>query len=223
MVSSSALRWRGLRSSRMPALPSRLTWTVPRSAEPVARKSSRRSSASAVGRSIAWIRWVPARGEERTCPRNSPWAISTPSLSPSLRSSSAATLGRVGVRPGKRSAAVVHELLVAHLVGEVAGERGVDLLDVNAQELLAGRVQRIGDRVGRGLLALGAARPWRKPARQRLAHRQELARGAGVGIEAAGRRRRCRPARPRPPRREGRLPPGCLRRRSRRPTICHSL
>ena len=77
----------------------------PRSATPVARKSSSRSSAASVGRSIDQTRCAPQRGEASTNERNRPCAISMPSLSGSALVRSTAICARVGTSPGKRSAA----------------------------------------------------------------------------------------------------------------------
>ena len=96
---------RSLRISRYATRSRRSRYVPPRSATPVARKSSSRSSASAVGRSIAQQRCEPHRSEARTYAKNRPWAISRPSFSGRARSRSAATCSRDGTSPGKRSAA----------------------------------------------------------------------------------------------------------------------
>ena len=115
-------------------MPRRSRYVPPRSATPVARKSSRRSSAASVGRSIAQTRCAPLRGDASTNERKRPCAISTPVL---LGRASLALGGDLRARrdePGEALGGGVHELLVANRVAEVVGERGVDVVCVHAQE-----------------------------------------------------------------------------------------
>ena len=90
----------------------------------------------------------PRRGASRsareasTYAKKSPWAISSPSLSGSARSRSAATCSRVGTSPGEALGRGVDEVLVANREPEVVRQREVDVLGVVAQEADALGVER---------------------------------------------------------------------------------
>ena len=223
MVSSSALRWRGLRSSSRPARPRRLTCTGPRSADSRGAEGVQ-ALERRVGRAQHRLDQVsPGARRREHVPQEQPLgqlgALLLAELASRLGGHGGARGGEAGEALGRR----VAELVVAQLRAPAIGQRFVDVIRVRAQEAVAPVVQPLRDRVRGGVLALGAARPCREPRQQRLAADEELARRAGVGVEAAGLRWCGR----RSPGRDLRLrQPGSLEsvdRRAQLPTICHSL
>ena len=136
-MSSSALRWRGLRSSSTPARPSRRRCAGPRSATPVARKSSRRSSAAAVGRSIDHTRCAPAAGAASTYESSSPCAISSPCLSASARVVLGLQRRARGHQPGHALGRAREQLLQPQRPAAAVAQLEVERVGVDAQEALA--------------------------------------------------------------------------------------
>ena len=164
-MSSSALRWRGLRSSSTPARPP--AERRPCRGPPCPSRGTRPADRAppSVGRSIASIRWRPARGrgehvrEEEALGDLEALLVGQRALELGVHRLPRLASGPGSARPRRRPAA-------RRAGREVPGQGVVDRLDVRAEEALARVIESGADRLARRALGLVALRPLRQPREQ---------------------------------------------------------